>query len=216
LNEGHGRFQTECRAFSSEPATTITPADLDSDGAVDLVVPHRNGGQSYVYFNAGRAAFPPAARVPFGPREARIRMVEAADLDADGSLDLVAIDETSGVTAYFGRGDRRFSAGLEIADPSVTPYALSLGDLDRDGAIDIVVGHVGAAAAVYYNDGSGRRYARVPFGDAEGAAYGLAIGDLDLDGALDVAVARSGAPNVVFLAEPRDCNGGILRPVPVR
>jgi hypothetical protein len=203
LNRGQGRFDADGIAFSREPATTITPADFDHDRWIDLAVPHRDGGQSYVYRNAGHATFPESRRIPFGPADATIRRVEAADLDGDGALDLVAIDERRGVAVYFGQKDGAFSSGVTLADGRVTPYALAVADLDGDGRTDILVGHVNAPSTVLFNDGSGRRYEALRFGDGQGTVYGFAVGDLDGDGTPDIAVARSDAPNVVYLAGRR-------------
>ena len=52
-------------------------------------------------------------------------MAEAADLDGDGFLDLVAIDERRGVAIYFGQKDGTFSAGLALDNGKVAPYALA-------------------------------------------------------------------------------------------
>jgi hypothetical protein len=84
LNKGGGHFDADCLAFSQESATTITPADMNRDGFVDLIVPHRDGGQSYVYLNDGKANF--ARRIPFGPADAVMRVSQAADLNGDGVL----------------------------------------------------------------------------------------------------------------------------------
>jgi len=46
-----GRFGNDCIAFSHESATSITPADFNHDGIIDLAVPHREGGQSSVHMN---------------------------------------------------------------------------------------------------------------------------------------------------------------------
>src|SRR5687768_2203019 len=92
LNRGNGRFDADCVAFSRESATTITAADFDRDGTVDLAVPHRDGGQSRVYLAGPRGRYPAERTIPFGPPNAAIRMSEASDLDGDGVLDLVAID----------------------------------------------------------------------------------------------------------------------------
>jgi hypothetical protein len=202
LNRGQGRFDANCLAFSHEPATTITPADFNHDGVIDLAVPYRDRGQSYLYLNAGNATFPTTGRIPFGPPDARIRMAQAADLDGDGVLDIVVIDEERGVAIYFGQKDGTFSSSIEVADGKVTPYALAVSDLNRDGRVDIVVGHVEAPSTIYVNDGSGRHYTPVLFGDNKGTIYGFAIADLDQDGRLDIAVARSDAPNVVHFAGP--------------
>jgi hypothetical protein len=202
FNRGKGQFDADCTAFSHESATTITAADFNRDGLIDLAVPHRDGGQSYVYLRQGRTGVPSFSRIPFGPPGAAIRMAEAADLDGDGRMDIVAIDERRGVAAYFGQGTDTFSSGVSIGDGQRTPYALAVADLNLDGSVDIVVGNVEAPSTAYFNDGSGRHFAPVRFGDNKGTAYGFAIGDLDKDGRPDIAVARSDAPNVVYFAGP--------------
>ncbi|MDP2390597.1 MAG: FG-GAP-like repeat-containing protein, partial [Acidobacteriota bacterium] len=198
FNKGRGQFDGACEKFATESATTITAADVTGDGLVDLVVPHRDGGQSHVYVNGGTGTFAGAARVPFGPANANIRMSAAADLNGDGRQDLVTIDEKTGVAVYFGEAGSRLSAPVPIGLGDKSPYALALGDLDGDGKTDIVVGYIKARPAVFFNDGSGRQFTAVPFGDDQGTAYGLAIGDVDKDGRLDIAVARSEAPNVLY------------------
>jgi hypothetical protein len=203
LNKGKGRFNADCIAFSHESATTITPADFNHDGLIDLAVPNRDGGQSNVYLAGPNATFSSLKRVPFGPPDAAIRMAEVADLDGDGLLDIVAIDERRGVAIYFGQKDGTFSSGLALDNGKVTPYALAVSDLNRDGRIDIVVGNVEAPSTVYFNDGSGRHYTPVHFGDNKGTVYGFAIADLDRDGLPDIVVARSDAPNAVYFASPR-------------
>jgi hypothetical protein len=198
LNRGKGRFDSDCIAFSREPATTITTADIDRDGLIDLAVPHRDGGQSRVYLAGPKGTFSASRTVPFGPPNATIRMAEAADLDGDGLLDLVTIDENVGTAIYFGQRDGSFSAALRVADATPAPYALAVADVDRDGRPDIVVGNIEALSVVYFNDRTGRRFQPVRFGDGKGTVYGFAIADLDRDGVMDIAAARSDAPNVVY------------------
>jgi hypothetical protein len=198
LNQGKGRFENDCGAFSYESATTITPADFNHDGLIDLAVPNRDGGQSYVYLAGTGAVFSNLKRVPFGPPDAEIRMAEAADLDGTGFMDIIAIDERHGVAIYFGQKDGTFSVGLAVDNVKVTPYALAVRDLNHDGKIDIVVGNVEAPSTIYFNDGSGRHYTPIHFGDNKGAVYGFAIADLDRDGLPDIAAARSDAPNSVY------------------
>ncbi|MEO8359213.1 MAG: VCBS repeat-containing protein [Vicinamibacteria bacterium] len=198
LNRGEGRFDSDCIAFSHESATTVTPADFNDDGLMDLVVPNRDGGQSFVYMNVSKEKFPEFRRVPFGPADATIRVAEVADLNHDGRLDIVTIDERQGVAVYFGEARGEFSAAVPITSDVGVPYALVLRDLNHDGAVDIVVGHVESPSSVLYNDGSGRHFARVAFGDKKGTVYGFDIADLDKDGVLDIAAARSEAPNTVY------------------
>jgi hypothetical protein len=210
LNKGKGRFDSKCVLFSHESATTITAADFNHDRLIDLAVPHRDGGQSYVYFGGARASYSNLTRIPFGPADAEIRMVDAADLNGDGLLDIVAIDQGQGVAIYFGQKDHTFSlsfsSGTALDNGGASPRALAVRDLNGDGRVDIVVGNVEAPSTIYFNDSSGRRsgliahYTPVHFGDNKGTVYGFAIADVDRDGLPDIAVARSDAPNAIYFA----------------
>ena len=198
LNKGAGRFDADCTAFSREPATTITAADFNRDGLIDLAVPHRDRGQSRVYLAGPKGTFEASRTVPFGPPNATIRMTEAADLDGDGLLDLVAIDENVGTAIYFGQRTGGFSEAVRVADAKPAPYAVLVADVNGDKKPDIIVGNIESPSAVHFNDGSGRRFHTVRIGDSKGTVYGFAVADLNRDGVMDIAAARSDAPNVVY------------------
>jgi hypothetical protein len=59
----------------TESATSIVAADFDGDGALDLFVPHRDGGQSIVLWNDGKGT---------------VYGLAFADFDGDGWPDIVA------------------------------------------------------------------------------------------------------------------------------
>jgi hypothetical protein len=198
LNRGKGQFDADCMPFAHYPATTISPADVDNDGFIDLVVPHRDGGQGYVYLGSPDTAFSDARRIPFGPSDAHIRMAAVSDFNADTMPDIVAIDENKGVTLYFGQKDKTFSTGIAIEDATAAPYALAIADLNNDKKADIIVGHVEAPSSIFFNDGTGRHFEPVPFGDSKGTVYGFAVGDFNEDGTPDIAAARSDAQNVLY------------------
>ena len=212
LNQGNAEFSEDCVLFSTESSTTITPADFDGNDLTDLVVPHRDGGQSYVYVqeSAEEMSF---RRVPFGPADAVIRASQVADFNGDGVLDIVAINagmsegddgtasdrrQTPGVSIFLGETGGLFSTAIPIGNAGSVPYALSIGDLDLDGTTDIVVGHVEAPSVVYFNNGSEPGFTALQFGSAEGTVYGFGIGDLNEDGQPDIVAARSGAVNVIY------------------
>lgn len=203
LNHGGGRFDADCSAFSQESSTTITPSDFNGDGAPDLIVPHREGGQSHIYLNDGSAMFD--QRIPFGPADAAIRKAEVADLNGDGISDLVTIDERAGAAIHLRQQDGSFAAPQPLGETGPTPYALALADLNRDPHTDVIVGHVDARPVAYFNDGTGR-FSGVHFGDDQGIAYGFAAGDIDEDGVTDIAMARSNAPNVLYFGSDPETN----------
>ncbi len=198
LNGGGARFESPCIPIPAPSATSIVPADFDRDGHIDLAVPSRDGGQSRIFFNDGKAGF--ARTMAFGPADAAARVGAAADFDGNGTIDLAVGDEKArSLVVYLNDGKGRLAAGFEVADRKRTPYALAAGDLNGDGRADLVLGYTAGPHSVFYNDGSGRQFTEQRFGDEKGAAYGFALGDVDRDGRPDIALARSGAPNVLYL-----------------
>jgi outer membrane protein assembly factor BamB len=198
VNDGHGNFPT-CDVLSTESATTIAAGDLDGDGFVDLVVPHRDGGQSFMFVNDGSGAFDDRRKI--GPAVSATRAVALGDLNGDGHLDIIIGDEDAGgAQLYLNGGDATFSSPFALGADAGLVYSIAVADLDADGDFDVVFGNRDSPGAVLTNDGTGRSFDLTRFGDGEGAIYGLAIGDVDGDGNLDIVAARSGAPNMLYRA----------------
>jgi hypothetical protein len=198
LNKGEGHFDSKCIPFAPYAAVTITPADFNKDGFIDLVVPNRDGGQSYVYPGSSDMTYSDNHRIAFGPPDVSVRVAAVADFDGDSMLDIVTIDESKGVNLYFGQTDQTFSSGISLADPTVVPYGLAIADLNNDKKIDVLVGHIGAPSTLFLNDGTGRNFKSISFGDSNGTVYGFAVGDFNEDGNPDIAAARSDASNVLY------------------
>lgn len=197
MNDGRGRFPA-CRVLSSESATTIAAGDLNGDRLPDLVVPHRDGGQSFLFINDGKGEF--AAKHPFGPDKSATRAIALGDLNGDGRLDVVIGDEArGGAFLYFNQGGLKFSEPVPIAEKPDVLGALAVADLNGDGQSDVVLGNEKMPSAVLINEGAGRSFTLVRFGDNSGAVYGLALGDVNGDGSPDIVAARSGAPSMLYL-----------------
>ncbi len=201
INQGDGKLDGECLKLVQYPATTITPADFNKDGLVDLAIPHRNGGQSYVWLQTEGEVLQ-FTKLPFGESDAAIRVAQAADLNSDGLMDIVAIDTRRGVSVYLQQASGAFAPARLIDDTNAKPYALAVADLNSDGLADIIVGNVKAPSVIYYNDGRGGSFYPSIFGDDQGTVYGFDVADFDKDGRPDIAAARSGAPNIVYFSKP--------------
>lgn len=199
LNDGKLHF--DCRPLPDSPsAATVAIADIDGDGANDVIYACRDRCQSGVYFNDGKGNF--ARKEPWGPPKSSTRAMAVADFNGDGHLDIAACHEDLGCFVYLNDGEGHFGQGIQFDKPVAEPYSMIGADLNRDGRPEILVGYVDAPGVVYFNDGTGRKFQPIPFGDGKGTIYGMATGDLDGDGWPDVVVARSGAPCFVMFNRP--------------
>jgi hypothetical protein len=193
LNDGKLHFK--CSPLRDTPsAATILIADMDGDGANDVIFPCRDNCQSRVFLNRNLNG----EGKPWGPSKASIRAAAVADLDGDGHPDIAACPEGLGCFVYFNDGKGNFTSGIQFQKAEALPYSMISADLNGDGHTDLIVGYVNAPGVVYYNDGTGRNFDAHPFGDGRGAIYGMAAGDLNGDGRLDLAVARSDAPSFIL------------------
>jgi hypothetical protein len=130
----------------------VAAADLDRDGRADLALAYVSIATGTwwsgvdVLLSAGSPgiAAPGARRVELAAREGRLdfRSLAAGDLDADGALDLAALDAAGAIAVF--RGDGRGNFTVERETPAPFPGGpcrgshLAIEDLDRDGLDDLV------------------------------------------------------------------------------
>lgn len=163
----------------------MTVADLDGDGALDLVAGDRIGRLAAYRGLGVEGLAPPVQLSADGSGLVHIAVV---DVDADSDLDLVAVKESTenaSVLRNDGRGtfapparSSRLVAGLSTATAI---------DLHGDGSADLVVGgHQGLF--VVPNDGTGRFGDPTPIPDTAPFRYPAVAtaADLNLDGVGDL------------------------------
>jgi hypothetical protein len=166
-------------------AWSIAVADLNSDDKPDLVTATAYLQGVVILFGHGDGKFEPGSNLRAGSS----KVVRAADLNGDGSLDLVAAGDELAV--LLGHGDGTFEppvtygAGQDRGTADLNVLGLAIDDLNADAIPDLVAANwVGSQLAVLIGRGDGTfesasAYA-CPHCDA------VAIADLDVDGDRDV------------------------------
>ncbi|MFI4941870.1 MAG: FG-GAP repeat domain-containing protein, partial [Burkholderiales bacterium] len=111
---------------------SLTAADFDGDGTVDLAVAAGDNDRLHVFKNGG-SSFAPATQldVPYV-----VRFVTTSDLNRDGRPDLIAVAD--GLAYLRGRGGLGFDPPQTVV-ARYKPSAAVVADFDRDGRNDVVV-----------------------------------------------------------------------------
>lgn len=192
VNAGNGTFGAPI-AYPVDPATrSLTVADLNGDGALDVILGGDLGLQ--VLFNTGNGAL--GAKVAY-PMPYQVGCPAVADVNGDGVPDVIVPDPFH-VQVMLNAGAGVLSAPVAFA-AGPSPDAMAVADLNGDGRPDLVVGEMGPSPlSVLLNAGSGTFSAPMSLPD-QILATSVAIGDVDGDGKPDLVVAAGIAPMVQVL-----------------
>lgn len=192
---GDGGFEpSQSIPVGGDPYRGMVLADLDADGALDLVTPNPDHVSVSLGDGAGGFTRHATLRPSFAPFA-----VAAADFDGDGTLDVAAgSGEGRGALAvWFGTPAGTFRAGEEHV-LGAGPTRLAAADLDGDGRAEVLAtSYAGGEIAVL----TGGKTPQLHRMEVAGHPYGLTTGDFDGDGATDFAVANDGEEQLtVFLS----------------
>ena len=202
-NDGSGSF-TRTDLEASVRASSIASADLDGDGALDLVT--ANFFTIEIFWNEGDGNFSEPASIEVARAT---RFVTTGDINQDGLPDLVFTNTSNDdVSLKLNEGGRSFSAILSIPVGNY-PTAAAIEDFNGDQLADILVlnSHDDNITLIPGNgDGTFGEARTFPVGAASPTQ--LAVADLDLDGDMDLATANRESVSILH----NDGNGN-LEPV---
>jgi len=192
FNSGDERFAERGQIPVGGQPSCVISADLDSDGAPDLVSTLQYPDALSVQRNRGDGSFEPAITYAAGERPSS---VASADLDGDGAPDLVVTNYVSNTVSIFlnqGDGTLRPQRELSVGD---SPVAVACADLDGDGRPDLAVGSLGSGSvSILLNLGGGRFAPAVDYSlNGLKMRWTVTAVDVDHDGHADLAVAGLGS-----------------------
>lgn len=183
----------------------VIVAELNGDGAPDLVVAGSGADSVTVLLNEGDGVF--SDGVPYATSLsgelgllAGVSDVAAGDVNQDGAADLVvspARDDATSVSVLVNDGHGAFAPGV-LSTAGAGPGAVALGDLDGDGLLDIAVANtMGDDVSVLSNLGDGTFSPPVSHGPVP-RPHSITVADLDLDGRLDLVATLVYSTSTAF------------------
>jgi len=184
-------------------SATVPASDVAAEGTAAITVsnPAPGGGLS----NTGW--FPvttPSASLDFNllntPAAAGPQAIAAADLNADGRLDLVVANSgANSVSIYLGNGDGTFSAPVNYPTGN-QPVAVAVGDFNADGKLDLAVANqTDNTVSILIGNGNGA-FAGAKTYPTGTSPVALALADVNGDGTLDIATANYTANSISILS----------------
>lgn len=205
LNNGDGTFGAPAAYTVNLYTTKVIAADLNGDGTLDLVTANESSGTISVLLNKGDGSGTFGAQTTYS-NTGIAPDVAAADLDGDGTLDLVVAGLFNNIVSVrLGNGSGGFGAETTYAAPGA-PRSIAVGDVNGDGKADIVTGNNDGTVSVLLGDGKGGFAAPNTY-TAGGGIYSMVLADENGDGRLDVVAGNYQTNTVTVLLG--DGKGGL-------
>jgi hypothetical protein len=180
---------------------SIAAEDLDHDGDLDLITPSADAVSIFHQVSPGNFAADPLVLGGTGTTTGP-RAVAAADLDADGSVDIVSANTEGDNLAVFFQISGKFATAVSLGGPATTgfPISVAVADLDGDGALDLTSANANGGNLTVFYQSTTRTFGASPLVLGSTVPFSVAAADLDGDGDQDLASANLTEDNVtVFI-----------------
>ncbi|MBL8173918.1 MAG: VCBS repeat-containing protein [Bryobacterales bacterium] len=222
---GDGTFQAAANINGATGANQALLADVSGDGKLDLVTTRygefnstTNPGAVAVFTGNGNGTFQNAVSYSAGINPSSTL---AADLNADGKLDLVATTTTTNfgfrLAILLNSGTGAFGAA-SLINTDFGPKEAVAADFNNDGKQDLMVSHCCGDTDVTFHIGNGNGTFQteilVTAGDSPN---GLVTADFNADGKPDLAVSSlsTSSNQVIAILNAVTVNGGGNSGVPI-
>ncbi len=193
--------------YPSGGSNSVSAADFDGDGDIDLAFSVPNSSAINVLLNNGSGAF------AFAPANFAFSVegIITADVNGDSIVDIIAANTfASSVGVLLGNGDGTFDPEFNYGGgPVIASVAVS--DFNEDGKLDIVSSsYYDGQLSIFRGNGNGTFQPRYTIGVGGVSNYGLTVGDFDGEHE-DIVLVTANSNQIHILMG--DGTGGFAAPV---
>lgn len=158
----------------------IQLADVTGDGNLDRIAYNGTTANFDISFGDGSGGFTGGTTV-----DGANLWFQVADMNGDGTAEIVTADAGGGVTIFEYDGNGNFTTFATFSGTAGSPQYLNIGDLTNNGFNDILVRSGATEWEVFENDGEGG-FTSVSTFDFGYTPNNINLADLDGDGVLDI------------------------------
>ncbi|GAB1444662.1 hypothetical protein MASR2M41_02810 [Flammeovirgaceae bacterium] len=182
-------------AVGTQPQS-VTSADFDGDGKVDLAIANYSSNNVSVLMNNGAGGFVAAVNYTVGTNPTS---VTSADFNGDGKADLaIANWSSNNVSVLMNNGTGGFVAAINYM-VGTQPQSVTSADFNGDGKADLATANYGPDnVSVLMNNGTGGFATAVNYAVGSNP-FSVTSADFNGDGKADLAIANQASYNVSVL-----------------
>lgn len=198
--DGTGNFtaQPDIENGTGNGTLYVDLADFDGDSDLDAVVTYFNTQSIEIYYNQYIESGSTVVSwikdtVTVDSGNSYLFDVEFADVNNDGVMDVIAVDNVSGVVEWFSKIKNGASTANAISDDSIIdrPAVVVVADINNDGLNDVILTDGGASddAIIFFEGASSASPSTTPtlIADNNFQMYDFTVDDYDADGDMDIA-----------------------------
>ncbi|MBN2620734.1 Ig-like domain-containing protein [candidate division WOR-3 bacterium] len=199
--DGSGKLKSAKRYAAHVNPRGVAAADLNGDGALDLIVANQGSNDYSVLFGYGNGAFNAPVHTFSGSEPVD---VVCGDLDCDNDLDWIIV--ALGNNAVYGYLNNGAGGGIGTGQFPVgtSPLQAVLADFNGDGCLDCATVNNGTndmGVLIGNGDGTFQSVTSYAIGPDP---RGIHCGDFNEDGWIDIVVTRTGNARIVLFTNDRD------------
>lgn len=207
---GNGNFLlnlTLSVGFNNYPYS-ITTADFDNDGYLDIAVSNYNARNISLFLGNGHGHFQ-EPKQSFTGGGLQPLYLSFGNFNGDNLIDIVITYDSSDFAVVFGLGNGTFGDKKHFhLNQTYASVITSVGDFNNDGHLDIVIGEYSPIIiSILYGDGYGHFWFGTMFStEIYGYQTWINVGDFNNDGYQDILATESLSGVMYLFLNMNNCN----------